>query len=438
MPKDLCEVELPKAGATQVMNLRAGEVNTLSFSKDSIMGDPRLNADGSVTMDLINGSHVVIENFQELANSADSCGRDTIIQLSDNTIIYPEDLYKQLVSSTETDSGEGDSLAALAPAAGDEGESFGVKILNAPIDESQELYVQAGQEYQFSFDLTDVQAMTQKGMDLIVDFGQGQTLTLRDFYVVANGALPPIVALADGSVIEAISLVPTFLASRNAEEDIATIEPASGEESPSEDALEVVESTISEDTSSENNSVENPSEEIDPQYVDSTSSIARTDLAEVAQQFSEIEPAAGETGTASRGGYGYQSGVDAAPLVNDPAIGPHEYTELNYNAPEFVDEQNVLVGSGDAPTPPPPPTISIPSLVVKEDSSVDVVVDVPNTGAGNILTVEIDVPVGWSVVDLNGGTYDAGTGIWTFTTPVGVDFLGGPEVAPPADSDIDS
>lgn len=465
MPKDVCTIELPQAGTTQVVNLTAGEVNTLSFSQDSIIGDPRLNADGSVAMDLINGSSVVINNFQELADSAQSCGRDTIIQLSDNTIIYPEELYTQL-AAVSGDTGSAEDFAAMAPAAGDsaDGDVFGVTSVNAPVDGSQELTVQAGQEYQFGFDLADVQSMTQEGSDLVIGFPNGETLTMVNYFTMANGALPPVVSLADGSVVDAASLLPTFVSSRSGDTtdgtgDLASlaptgaeattaadIEPASGEEAPTEDTLEVVEATVIEgqpetvlesvETTTEG--VVNQQEEIAENIQESETS-ENVDLANVAEQLAAIEPAAGEAGTAggSRGGFGFQSGVDSAELINDPAVGPHGYTALNYDAPEFIDEPLAVV---DPVTQPrvPVPGFAVPSLVVKEDSSIDIVVDAPTTGPNDTLFVEIDVPAGWSVVDLNGGTYDAVTGIWSFTTLPGVDFLGGPEVSPPADSDIDS
>ncbi|MBL4589943.1 MAG: cadherin-like domain-containing protein, partial [Alphaproteobacteria bacterium] len=452
MPKDVCTVELPETGTAQVINLVPNQVNTLSFPKDCVLGDPKLNADGSVSMDLINGSSVVIANFQEIADMPQDGERETIIQLSDNTIMNPKELYAQLASVDGDVSA--DDFAAMAPAAGEDTSSFGVTTLNAPVDGSIELAVQAGQEYQFGFDLSDVQSMIQRGSDLVLTFADGGNLTLTDFYTVASGALPPVMTMADGSVVEASSLLPTFLASREVPQTIeissldadgaiaetaAGVEPAAGEDAPQESALEVAEATIIEAAPAEEALEASNTSEEPAQTVESTNTSAPVDLASVAEKLASIEPAAGETATAdgSRGGFGFQSGVDAAPLVNDPAVGPHQYTELQYDAPEFVDEP-FAQRAPSAPVPPTTPEISIPSLVVKEDSSVDVVIDVATTGGNDTLTVEIDVPVGWSVVDLNGGTYDAGTGIWTFTTVAGADFLGGPEVAPPADSDIDS
>ena len=260
MPKDVCSIELPEAGTTQVINLTPGQVNTLSFSKDTIIGDPILSSEGSVKMNLINGSTVVIDNFQELADSAQSCGRDTIIQLSDNTIIYPEELYTQLVAMNASE--DVNEFAAIAPAAGSDEQDFGIQKVEIPTNGSEELTVQAGQEYQFGFDLSDVQSMTQDGQSLILNFGNGQSITFNEFFTAANGALPPVISLSDGSVIDASSLLPTFLASRGSSEsdssDLASlspegvvvetaseIEPASGEENtPTENTLEVVEATV--------------------------------------------------------------------------------------------------------------------------------------------------------------------------------------------------
>ncbi len=118
MPKDVCNIVLPEAGTTEVINLKPGQVNTLAFASDQMVTTPKLLADGSIEISLINGSTVVIQNFEELAFSADSCGRDTIIQLSDNTIIYPEEMFAQLQGETvevaDTD------VVDIEPAAGEE------------------------------------------------------------------------------------------------------------------------------------------------------------------------------------------------------------------------------------------------------------------------------------------------------------------------------
>ena len=443
MPKDVCTVELPEAGTTQVINLNVGEVNSFSFEMASMVGAPRLMDDGSLTMDLINGSSVVVPNFKEVADaSSTSSGRETVIQLSDNTVINPENLYTQL-ASTDGVIADADLFAAVAPAAGDSGAGdLGVVSIDMPTQGSQELTVQAGQEYQFGFEMSDVQSMTQEGSDLVITFGNGEALTLNNYFTAANGAMPPVMIMADGSSVDAMALMPTFVASRApAEGDVdastaADIAPAAGEEAPAteETALEIVEASQVEITEEEIVVIneEAVSEDTLEEIAEEIEENPNQDLAALAEQLAEVEPAAGEAAAAgARGGFGFQSSTASVSLNSEPAIGAHQYTELAYDAPEFVDEPLPIV-------PPILPEFDVPSLVVKEDGSIDVVVDAPSTGTNDTLLVEIEVPAGWSVVDLNGGTYNSTTGIWSFTTATGADFLGGPEVAPPADSDLDA
>ena len=312
MPKDVCKIELPEAGTAETITLKPGQVNTLSFPSDAMVSSPRLMADGSVEIALVNGSKVIIQNFQELAFSADSCGRDTIIQLSDNSIIYPEEMYAQLTGE------------------------------------------------------------------------------------------------------EALEVV--------------EVEPAAGEE-PTETALEQVEETIQEPQ------IQQVAEEIEeviniePAAGDPT-----------AQQVASIEPQAGVEGIPGAGrGYGFQSRVDDAPLNPIPAIGPIPETALQFDIPE-PDDFLLVPTSTPTPTPstPTPPDFQIPSVVVKEDNMVQVVIDVTNNGGPTATNkIEIEIPNNWTVVDLNGGVIDPVTGYWTITTAPGADFTGGPKLMTELDTDVD-
>ena len=87
-----------------------------------------------------------------------------------------------------------------------------------------------------------------------------------------------------------------------------------------------------------------------------------------------------------------------------------------------------------------PPKLKAKDVIVKEDGSValEVAAELADTDGSEFLTVSIaGIPSSWTVTNLAGGTYDAGTGTWTITMAPGANFTGGPTIAPPADSDVD-
>ncbi len=160
-------------------------------------------------------------------------------------------------------------------------------------------------------------------------------------------------------------------------------------------------------------------------------------LAQLAQELSDIEPAAGEgAGGGNRGGFGFQSQVRSAPLNAPDAIGPIGPTALQFDLPEFEDRLFYVEEPG--PTPPGAPGVEFADQVVYEDGSVliDVFAQSNTTDPSVTMTVTISgIPSTWGV-DPNGGTYNAATGTWTGNV-TGSTFAGGPILSPPADSDAD-
>ena len=86
-----------------------------------------------------------------------------------------------------------------------------------------------------------------------------------------------------------------------------------------------------------------------------------------------------------------------------------------------------------------PPELQTNDVIVKEDGSVQVQVSANLTDpTTETLTVTIEgIPNNWTIIDLDGGSYDAGTNTWSITMPTGTNFSGGPTIAPPANSDAD-
>ena len=108
----------------------------------------------------------------------------------------------------------------------------------------------------------------------------------------------------------------------------------------------------------------------------------------------------------------------------------------------LMSDTSLHAGSGGAGgrTPPPAPTVMVLTHVVAEDGWVDVHLDATsNAGPGVQMTVSISgIPADWSVLPYD-GDYNAKTGVWTLTLPPGTtNFLGGPSLGPPANSDADS
>ncbi|HNQ91588.1 MAG TPA: DUF5801 repeats-in-toxin domain-containing protein, partial [Alphaproteobacteria bacterium] len=318
MPKDINVVG--SAAANKVfdlpLTLNPGQVNTLSFSQDSI-SSMQLLPKGELEISFRDGSRLVIENFQELANSTQSCGRDTLIQLSDNTIIYPEDLRGQLA--------QGPVLF--------ETESIGTMAFDMPkAGQVVEANIEAGREYHLNFDLADASA-AQAGQNMILTFPNGGVLILNNYFAASGTELPPVMTLADGSVVDSSALltscklveIPSVAETVVAEapplaavrEAAPQVEPAAGEEAaPAAPAQKVA--------------------AIQPS--------AGEDLA-------NIEPAAGDAGarpTSSSRGYGFNSSIDGATFGSENPIGPIAPTALNYRAPQIP---TIPYVSGVAGTP---------------------------------------------------------------------------------------
>ncbi|MCB1550431.1 MAG: type I secretion C-terminal target domain-containing protein [Alphaproteobacteria bacterium] len=349
MPKDVNVIGSTAANKVfdLPLSLQAGQVNTLSFSQDSI-SSMQLTPQGELEISFRDGSRLVIENFQELANSSQSCGRDTLIQLSDNTIIYPEELRGQLAQGSVMFETSENGLVALAePKAG--------QVVEANIV--------AGHEYQFGFDLSDVSA-AQAGQNLILSFANGGVLILNNFFAAASTELPPVLTLADGAVVDSSALltscklveIPTIAETVVAEAPVLSdiregapdIEPAAGDEMSPASA---------------------PAQQL-----------ANVDLA-AGDDFSNIEPAAGDAGAqpvSSSRGYGFNSSIDGAGFGGEAPIGPIGVTALNYSAPVIPTLPYVSGRSGSTFTAP------VDYKPVLGVSSADVDETVLGSATGNI------------------------------------------------------
>jgi hypothetical protein len=86
-----------------------------------------------------------------------------------------------------------------------------------------------------------------------------------------------------------------------------------------------------------------------------------------------------------------------------------------------------------------PPNLCVGDVCVKEDGSAQLSINASLNDPRESLTITISgIQPGWGVdTSQSGGTYNAATGTWTITLPVGQNFSGGPVFSPPHNSDID-
>ncbi|PZP53789.1 MAG: hypothetical protein DI586_10655, partial [Micavibrio aeruginosavorus] len=316
MPKDTTAIETTNANKIfdLPVSLQPGQVNTMSFTQDSI-SEMNLTAGDKLEISFTDGSKVEVENFQELVNSAQSCGRDTIIQLSDNTIIYPEELNRQL-SQGPVQFGNVDSKGVMT-------------LSEPPAGQIVEKTIQPGKEYKMGFDLDSTASAAQAGQNLILTFKDGGVLVMKNYFSSMDSELPPALTLADGSVVDSTALLtscklvetPSFAqtvadetavqaAARKASaETVADAEPAAGEE-----VAAAGQSAARKASGEEAPDVEPAAGE---------------------EAVADIEPAAGNAGALSggRGGYGFASEPGSVPLNGLASIGAIGATSLIYNAP---------------------------------------------------------------------------------------------------------
>ncbi|MBL8639461.1 MAG: hypothetical protein JNK24_03800, partial [Alphaproteobacteria bacterium] len=270
-------------------HLTAGQVNLLPFTQADVTS-MQLTSSGALEITLRGNSHYVIENFEQLAKSSQSGGRDTIIQLSDNSIIYPTDLYAKLSQSPSQDLlGEQGKNNVVDFKTGKEG---ALTIQQPKAHENVSVNVEHGQAYKFAFDIKNVEA-ARNGEDLILSFSNGGSIILGHFFAAVGEGIPPVLTLENGAVVDSS----TFLTA------IGPIKPYTAD-------------------------LAQQAAQVQPAAGDQTA----------AQKLANVEPAAGDAGAApvsSSRGYGFASSIDSAALDGVTAIGAIGPTALSYSAPQI-------------------------------------------------------------------------------------------------------
>lgn len=308
---------------------------------------------------------------------------------------------------------EGSSVDSSAVQLGDEVcfniTEEGTVIIGKPVaGVGQALEADAQQKYVFNMSSDEITSAAADGDDLVVTFDNGSTVTLEN-YVREFASAEETLNFINGEVITLSSLL---------------------EEEPAVEALEEPQVELRQAVV-----------ETDQTPEDVVQELAQTEPAAgeelVAEALAEIEPAAGDAGAGAAGnsGYGFESSFNPQGIISIEDVGPIGPTALEYGITQPSDD--LFIEEQAEELPPLNPNVEFNNVQVLEDGSVQLLIDAaPVTDAGILTFTITGIPSDWTVTTTD-GTYDAGTGTWTFTTTSGAPFNGGPVLSPPADSDVD-
>lgn len=369
---------MAKQDAAAVNTTGSGtQAPTLNFTTADIKG-MSLTSGGALVINKTDGSSVTIENFKDLSQQGAK------LTLADGQTIDTQKLF--------------DTLSATGPLA-ETANSFAIPNVDVKVvtlglpqaGQTTQVTLEPGQTYVLGFDPAAAQT-SMEGGNLVISFADGAKLIISGFADVMGGSNPPVLTLAEGRVIDGIKLL-----------DMARMNDMD-----------------------------------DQKQAEAEEKQDQQQIAQIAEELAKVEPAAGEAGgaaAANRGGFGYQSAVDSAPLGAPAPVGPLGPTALQFGLPKFdyAPAADVRVA-----TPSTAPSFETEDVQVKEDGSVLLSIDVSSNGVPNVNTTATisGIPAGWTV-DPGLGTYDPATGTWTITLLGGGTFSGGPILHPPANSDVD-
>jgi len=392
-------VDKPASGANESINLPEGDGTALSFSTAEIQG-MKLSENGELTISFTDGGALTINNFRELADN------EVQLTLEDGSVINSKELFETLVADL--------------PA---------TKIGTPPAGEAVAYQIEPGHKYEFNFGGEKPVEISEQEGALLITFADGGLIVLHNFQqamaseiateISFDGQFLSLREFADGMTLadaiqDKLEKTPQSDIASKARE-AADVEPASGDENKSSSMKDV-------------------------------RSADGDELSSLAEDLANVEPAAGEEGGAggNDGGQGFGSSFESTPInpLND--VGPIGPTALNYDLPEF--QEDIFI-----PEEPQqdivflPPTIKvnngIANALVSEDGSVFVPITAA-LGAGNPSGTQLTITVtgisnAWGLA-FTDGAYNAATGTWSITLPVGTtSYTGGLTFSPPAQSDLD-
>ena len=323
------------------------------------------------------------------------------------------------------------------------------------------------------FNAEDIQDIKLENDTLIITLKDGSEVTIEDFTTIMAATGMTELKLADGTIVDLKAYKLELPAEDESGETNGTQEVAntneSGEEetaeavnAPTEETLETaIAEGVQDDKSIAEEVIENianvepaAGEEVDEVVLAETNEEGDVEiieietgegqgevenLAQLAQQLAEVEPAAGDAGGAGaggRGGFGFDSSTDPVSSAALNAIGPINPTALQYGISNQSDELFFI-----EPLTPPLLDVNggVDNAIVKEDGSIFVPIIATlqgNDTADQILTVTIS---GVDAVTAATGGFlpTAVPGVYSQTLPAGTNYNGGITVTPDAQSDVD-
>ncbi|MBI2234768.1 MAG: hemolysin, partial [Micavibrio aeruginosavorus] len=310
-----------------------------------------LSSTGGLIITKADGSTLIVENFKEMAEHR------ARLTLANGETIDAEKLFETLSAGQSFSTPDVITNPAI--------------VITGPQPATALSFtLEEGQLYVFEFDPKAQDAHIENGA-MILTFANGGTVILNNYEHALTSSNPPALTIADGAVVDGIGLL-DFARARQDETGHDQAEIRRGEQ--------------------------------------------EENLATLAQDLAKVEPAAGESGSGagSRGGFGFQSAVDDAPLGSPAPIGPIGPTALQFGLPQF--DERVYAESEPSPEilPPGKPGLETEDVFVDEDGSVLLNLSVSSNGVPNVNTTATvsGIPAGWTV-DAGLGTYDPAAGTWT-------------------------
>ena len=264
----------------------------------------------------------------------------------------------------------------------------------------------AGQNYTSNFTTADVQTTTvDDNGNLVITFTDGTQATVLSYAEMQGVENMPTMTLTDGTVIPLSDLLVsvTDLDSNNEDEVVVVTQPA-------EDIVEIA--------------------QIEP----ASGEPSAADLA-------AIEPAAGDAvGALGNTGASFGSSVSAIGLDNVDAVGPIGVTSLQFDRPEFEDDD--FIPTEQQPQSVPNPFLTTNQAAGFEDTAINFGVFAQPSVPSESVVVELSgIPAGWTPVNSDAttaaGVFDPNAGTWTLTLGPGESIVTGPLFTPPLNSDED-
>jgi len=408
------EVEKPCDGSNASVSLTGETPTKFNFTLDEVISI-NVSEEGMLVMAFEDQSTLAIENFSELVADPEF----GTIQLADGGVL-------DLRSLPQMNTVDAVSVADIKA----EG-AIGVTALTfdkpeSTIEDMAIVQFNGQTDIVSNFAKGDVDgAVVDDNGDMVVTFVDETQVKIEGYTQVEEMDDIPQVTLADGTVIQLNELLA-----------FGSIIETTGDVAPSEDILESVEvSSVTSDVVDKLVSIE-PAAGVSE----------REATANIAETLAAIEPAAGDatgaSGALGNTGAGFGSSVSGDGLGNVGAIGPIGVTSLQFDRPEFNDD-NTILSLNNTAISTQPPFVVLNNILDYEDGNINFGIFAQASEITDALEVIVSgIPNGWtpSTTDITttNGVFDPSNGTWTIQLAPGESLTTGPVFTPTLNSDGDA